>query len=148
MKSATTTVSPVRRPGTVKVRLLGERLACAALAALIASSPAAELLTVDGPYANRREPGGRLYLTVRARGEEAGTRSALLVTFDLGDGDTYFVLTEALLDFAARERAAAAAVGGGDPQSRVRLAAVADAAMARINALLGCHRPCNPGGLS
>ena len=50
----------------VKVRLSGDLPAVAALAALLASSPAAELLTgPDGPYPNRRDAGERVYLTVR-----------------------------------------------------------------------------------
>jgi len=54
-----------RADGVVKVRLSGDLAALAALAALLASSPAAELLTgPDGPYPNRRDAGGRVYLTV------------------------------------------------------------------------------------
>jgi len=50
----------------VKVRLSGDLPAIAALAALLASSAAAELLTgPDGPYLNRRAAGERVYLTVR-----------------------------------------------------------------------------------
>ena len=50
----------------VKVRLSGDLPALAALAALLASHPAADILTgPDGPRANRREPGSRIYLTVR-----------------------------------------------------------------------------------
>jgi hypothetical protein len=44
--------------GVVKVRLSGDLPALAALAALLASHPAADILTgPDGPYLNRREPG-------------------------------------------------------------------------------------------
>ena len=50
----------------VKVRLSGDLPALAAVAALLASVPAAELLTgPDGPYPNRRDAGARVYLTVR-----------------------------------------------------------------------------------
>jgi hypothetical protein len=113
-------------PGAVKVRLLGELSACSTLAALLSASATVDVASADGPYANRREPGGRLYLTVRARAAGAVRPE---VRFDLSDGETYFVLTEALLDFAARERSAA------DP-SRVRLAEVADAVLALIDAAL------------
>ena len=114
-------------PGSVKVRLLGEPSACSALAALLGSSATVDVLSADGPFVNRREPGGRLYLTLRARQAEAARPE---VRFDLGDGgDTYFVLTEALLDFAARERAAA------DPH-RQQLARVADEVLAQIDAAL------------
>ncbi len=50
----------------VKVRLSGDLPTLAALAALLASHPAADIFTgPDGPYLNRREPGSRIYLTVR-----------------------------------------------------------------------------------
>jgi hypothetical protein len=109
----------------VKVRLLGGQPACRALEALFTAWADVDVLSADGPYPNRREPGGRLYLTVRPRTAVAARPE---VRFDLGDSETYFVLTEALLDFAARERAA--------HPSRARLAAVADAALARVDAAL------------
>jgi hypothetical protein len=50
----------------VKVRLSGERPGTDALIAVLASNPAVEIVTgPDGPYPNRREPGERVYLTVR-----------------------------------------------------------------------------------
>jgi len=50
----------------VKVRFSGDLPALAALAVLLASHPAADILTgPDGPYLNRREPGSRIYMTVR-----------------------------------------------------------------------------------
>ena len=53
-------------PGMVKVRLSGEQHALYALAAMLAANPAVEILAgPDGPYRNRREPGYRVYLTVR-----------------------------------------------------------------------------------
>ena len=53
-------------PGTVKVRLSGEKPALDALTAVLAHHPAVEILTgPDGPRRNRREPGHRIYLTVR-----------------------------------------------------------------------------------
>jgi hypothetical protein len=111
----------------VKVRLLGEQPGCRALAAVLTASAAVDVVSADGPYANRREPGGRLYLIVRARAAKAFRRSE--VRFDLGDSETYFVLTEALLDFAARERAA-----GG--KSRLRLAETADTLLALVDAVV------------
>ncbi len=52
-------------PGVVHIRLSGH-LADAALAAVLASIPAVQILSgPDGPYLNRRQPGHRLYLTVR-----------------------------------------------------------------------------------
>jgi hypothetical protein len=60
-------------PGVVKVRLSGDLPALAVLAALLASHPAVELLTgPDGPRANRREPGSRVYLTVHVPIPSAG----------------------------------------------------------------------------
>ena len=53
-------------PGVVRVRLSGQSGAPEDLAALLAGCPGAEILTgPDGPYPNRRQPGHRLYLTVR-----------------------------------------------------------------------------------
>lgn len=53
-------------PGTVKVRLSGDRPDVDALAAVLANDPAVEILTgPGGPRRNRREPGHRVYLTVR-----------------------------------------------------------------------------------
>ena len=53
------------------------------------------------------------------------------VTFDAGDEDIYFVLSEALADFARRERYAAQA-GNGDTDLRTRWAQVAEAALQDI----------------
>jgi DNA-binding FadR family transcriptional regulator len=53
------------------------------------------------------------------------------VTFDAGNKDIYFVLTEALADFARRERHAAQA-GSGDAQLRARRAQVAETALQDI----------------
>jgi hypothetical protein len=53
-------------PGVVRVRLSGHLDDAAALAAVLASVPAVEILTgPDGPYPNRRPPGHRLYLTLQ-----------------------------------------------------------------------------------
>jgi DNA-binding GntR family transcriptional regulator len=53
------------------------------------------------------------------------------VTFDVGDKDTYFVLTEALADFARRERSGAEA-GAGNAESRARWAQTAKSALQLI----------------
>jgi len=53
------------------------------------------------------------------------------VTLDVGDEDVYFVLTEALADFARRERYAAQA-GNGDAETRARWAQAAEAALQDI----------------
>jgi hypothetical protein len=53
-------------PGIVVVRLSGHPGDAGALAAILASIPAVQILTgPDGPYPNRRQPGHRLYLTLR-----------------------------------------------------------------------------------
>ena len=53
-------------PGVVQVRLSGHPADADALAAVLASIPAVQILSgPDGPYPNRRQPGHRLYLTVR-----------------------------------------------------------------------------------
>ena len=53
-------------PGVVHVRLTGVPADAAALAAVLAATPAVQILTgPDGPYPSRRQPGHRLYLTVR-----------------------------------------------------------------------------------
>jgi hypothetical protein len=59
--------SPARpAPGVVIVRLMGAAADCDALAAILARQKVIEILTgPDGPYPNRRQPGSRLYLTVR-----------------------------------------------------------------------------------
>ena len=52
--------------GVVQVRLSGGQGDAAAVAGLLAAVPGVEILTgPDGPYPNRRQPGHRLYLTVR-----------------------------------------------------------------------------------
>jgi hypothetical protein len=64
-------VAAVTTPGrvaadVVKVRLSGYPDEAAAVAAALASLPGVQVLTgPDGPYPNRRQPGHRLYLTVR-----------------------------------------------------------------------------------
>jgi hypothetical protein len=55
-------------PGVVTVRLSGGKPELDALAAIMASDPAMGILTgPSGPRRNRREPGHRLYLTVRVQ---------------------------------------------------------------------------------
>ena len=53
-------------PGVVHVRLTGLPADATALAAVLAGTPGVQILTgPDGPYPSRRQPGHRLYLTVR-----------------------------------------------------------------------------------
>ena len=53
-------------PGVVHVRLTGVPADAGALAAVLAGTPGVQILTgPDGPYPSRRQPGHRLYLTVR-----------------------------------------------------------------------------------
>ena len=53
-------------PGVVHVRLTGVLADAEALAAVLAGIPGVQILTgPDGPYPSRRQPGHRLYLTVR-----------------------------------------------------------------------------------
>ena len=53
-------------PGVVHVRLTGVSADAEALAAVLAGTPGVQILTgPDGPYPSRRQPGHRLYLTVR-----------------------------------------------------------------------------------
>ena len=50
-------------PGVIHIRLSGHLTDAAAV---LASIPAVQILSgPDGPYPNRRQPGHRLYLTVR-----------------------------------------------------------------------------------
>jgi hypothetical protein len=55
---------PAAAPGVVKVRLSGEREDLYRFAALLALH-GIEVLGSDGPRPDRRDPGVRLYLTVR-----------------------------------------------------------------------------------
>jgi hypothetical protein len=55
-------------PGVVKVRILGAQPDLDVLASVLerlAVTVGMEVLDRDGPHANRRDPGGRVYLTVR-----------------------------------------------------------------------------------
>ena len=57
--------------GAVHVRLMGEPADVAALAALMVGldwTGRIEITAMDGPYANRREPGNRVYVTARVPG--------------------------------------------------------------------------------
>jgi hypothetical protein len=94
---------PAAEPGDVKVRLLGGLPECKVLTAFLACSAAVDAVSVSLPYRDRRERGGRLCLTVRARTAQTGRPE---VRFGPGEADTYFVLTEALPGFASRQRAA------------------------------------------
>ena len=53
-------------PGVVKIRLAGDPADLTHLAQLLArAGGAVEVIEESAPYANRRDPGCRLYLTVR-----------------------------------------------------------------------------------
>lgn len=79
-----------------------------------------------------------------ARAHQAGDRSAppgpdqRIVSFDLmpKEPDHYFVLTEALRDFAGRQRAVADGLEDGDYESRIRLAETAQDALEQIEEAL------------
>jgi hypothetical protein len=51
--------------GVVKIRLSGAAGDVEVLAGVLGSSPAAEVIDRSAPYPNRRDPGERVYLTVR-----------------------------------------------------------------------------------
>jgi hypothetical protein len=54
------TVGPV-----AEVRLAGELPVCDVLAAILAAYPGVQVTGQSGPRRNRRDPGHRIYLTVR-----------------------------------------------------------------------------------
>jgi hypothetical protein len=58
-------MSASQAPGVVKVRLSGDASCAALLAAIIGASPAVDVIEQSAPYPNRRDPGERVYLTVR-----------------------------------------------------------------------------------
>ena len=60
MTAPARTVLPV-----VEVRLSGELAACDVLTAILAAFPGVVVTGQSGPRRNRRDPGHRLYLTVR-----------------------------------------------------------------------------------
>ena len=65
-KAATVSGQDRPAPGVVQVRLSGHLADAGALAAVLAGIPAVQILSgPDGPYPSRRQPGHRLYLTVR-----------------------------------------------------------------------------------
>jgi hypothetical protein len=51
--------------GVVKIRLSGAAGDVEVLADVLSASPAAEVIDRSAPYPNRRDPGERVYLTVR-----------------------------------------------------------------------------------
>ncbi len=52
-------------PGVVKIRLSGAADDVEVLAGVLSTSPAAEVVDRSAPYPNRRDPGERVYLTLR-----------------------------------------------------------------------------------
>jgi hypothetical protein len=59
------TGQPGQAPGVVKIRLSGAAGDVEVLAGVLSASPAAEVIDRSSPYPNRRDPGERVYLTVR-----------------------------------------------------------------------------------
>jgi hypothetical protein len=51
--------------GVVKIRLSGAAGDIEALADVLSASPATEVIDRSAPYPNRRDPGERVYLTLR-----------------------------------------------------------------------------------
>ena len=56
-------------PSVVKVRLSGADADLDVLAEVLSRSPTVEILDRSAPYKNRRDPGERVYLTVRIHPE-------------------------------------------------------------------------------
>ena len=73
-------------------------------------------------------------------GKQAGAHdeNARIVTFDLmpREPDYYFVLTEALRDFAGRQRSEAGDYEGADAEARIRWAETAEGALDQIEEAL------------
>jgi hypothetical protein len=66
--------APGQAPGVVKIRLSGALPDITALAALLGClAPGIDLIEVSQPYPNRRDPGARLYLTLRIPADPTGT---------------------------------------------------------------------------
>lgn len=61
------------QPGLTEVRLSGDPAGIDAAAAVLAAG--SEILTRRGPYPNRRDPGVRVYLTIRVPPAVPGRRS-------------------------------------------------------------------------
>jgi hypothetical protein len=71
------TVTPGNDLAVVKVCLSGNRDGINAVTVILAASPSIEISTgPDGPYPNRREPGGRTYLIIRVRPDAVTTGGA------------------------------------------------------------------------
>jgi hypothetical protein len=65
---------PGPAPGVVKLRLSGTAADIGVLDGLLAALPGVEVLDRSGVYANRRDPGERVYLTVRLTTPDGGGR--------------------------------------------------------------------------
>jgi hypothetical protein len=73
---ATVAGSPLagQAPGVVKIRLSGALPDIAALASLFDHrGTGIDLMDISQPYPNRRDPGARLYLTIRLAAGQSGT---------------------------------------------------------------------------
>jgi hypothetical protein len=90
----------------------------------------------------RRTPGGGGEIMTGYRRRSATESEARVVSFDLmpRDPDYYFVLTEALRDFADRERADAGDLQGLDAEAHMRLAETAESALDQIEAAMSAPR--------
>jgi hypothetical protein len=66
------TANTGQAPDVVKVRLSGEPDDVSAMAEILTYIEPIEVLSESGPRPNRREPGKRVYLTVRVRGGAQG----------------------------------------------------------------------------
>ena len=67
-----TTAGPA--PGVLKLRLSGAAEDIDTLAVLLAGLPAVVVLERSGAYANRRDPGERVYLTIQVIPPGGGAR--------------------------------------------------------------------------
>ena len=63
------TGQPVQASSVVKVRLSGADGDVDVMAEVLSRSPTVEILDRSAPYPNRRDPGERVYLTVRVHPE-------------------------------------------------------------------------------
>ena len=60
---------PGQAADVVKIRLSGAAEDVEALADVLSASPTAEIIDRSAPYPNRRDPGERVYLTLRIKEE-------------------------------------------------------------------------------
>lgn len=130
--------------GSVWIRLLGDPAACEAWAAVIAAHGDVDELM--GPFPNRRDPGVRLSLTVRARSgaAPAADGSSRMAVFDVMANPEGFVLEEALREYAASLRGDAG--NGLNPQWCRERAEAAELMLARIEDAISRKPPARHAG--